>query len=423
MASSGESGREALDAFAERTATAVLLQQDRSTRSWIHRASRPSTLESYAAFVQGLRVVPMMPQPEHRMKEYFVTAARDSGFTLAVAFAALARGLDDERAAGDSILDALRARTLPPLDAAFVEWAIAFLADNSVVEYRGARAVSEAAPNTEWSFLQARAAINVGRPREALRVLDALGPDSGWTRGSDAYWLQRDRALHYLGEYEREVREMEEAQRRFPEFRLFIQSRVKGLAALGREREVNEEIDRAFTLTTTSEMAVQPMSQAVDELVSHGHDAAANRLAERLLDWLHRQPPAVQQQRVIFRVDLLMQLGRFREAREAALGVAAKDPIDVYHAAQLSVAYADAALGDLSTARRIAARADAQQWLNTLYRADMLALLGDSAGAVALLRDAFRENGDIRPIVHLYYGLRQLRGYAPYDQLLRPDDW
>jgi tetratricopeptide (TPR) repeat protein len=316
----------------------------------------------------------------------------------------------------------LRARTLPPLDAAFVEWAIAFLADNSVVEYRGARAVSEAAPNTEWSFLQARAAINVGRPREALRVLDALGPDSGWTRGSDAYWLQRDRALHYLGEYEREVREMEEAQRRFPEFRLFIQSRVKGLAALGREREVNAEIDRAFTLTTTSEMAVQPMSQAVDELVSHGHDAAASRLAERLLDWLQRQPPAVQQQRVIFRVDLLMQLGRFREAREVALEVDAKYPPHVYRDAQHSLAYADAALGDLSTARRIAARANPQQWLNTLHRADMLALMGDSAGAVALLRDAFRENGDIRPIVHLYYGLRRLRGYAAYDQLLRPDD-
>jgi hypothetical protein len=170
-------------------------------------------------------------------------------------------------------------------------------------------------------------------------------------------------------------------------------------------------------------MEGQPMSQAMDELASHGHHAAASRLAARLLDWLQRQPPEVQHRRVLFKLDLLIQLGRFREARELALGVAAKDAIDVYHGAQLSLAYADAALGDLSTARRIAARANRQQWLNTLYRADMLALVGDSAGAVALLRDAFRENGDIRPIVHLYYGLRRLRGYAAYDQLLRPDDY
>ena len=55
-----------------------------------------------------------------------------------------------------------------------------------------------------------------------------------------------------------------------------------------------------------------------------------------------------------------------------------------------------------------------------ISRARIAASLGEFERAVALLQDAFRAGFTWRSVLHTLPGLDPLRGYAPYEELIRP---
>jgi hypothetical protein len=77
-------------------------------------------------------------------------------------------------------------------------------------------------------------------------------------------------------------------------------------------------------------------------------------------------------------------------------------------------------LGDSAEAARM------DQWLEqhgkSYDRARLAAIRGNRAAAVALIRQAFQEHMTGRMFIHQDPDLDSLRGYAPYEELVRPED-
>jgi tetratricopeptide (TPR) repeat protein len=292
--------------------------------------------------------------------------------------------------------------------------------------YRLAKDIAVAAPASEWRYELAESANAVGRAHEALRVLDDIGPDLGFVKDFVPYWSALGVALHLTGQHERELAAMDEACRRFPTDRFLSQMRTKALAALGREADVDAEVDRALALRQHMGWPdAQPMYQAITELRAHGHRDAARRLASRTLTWIRGLPPD-ERRRIEGSVGaLLVESGDLNAARryfEAQNAAHPEDP-DLSDLALIA-----AEQGDRTTALKLDAQITRSathdtQWDVNMTRAAIAALLGDRETAVRLIRDAMRNGLALwRPLLHFEYSFASLRGYPPFDALAGPID-
>jgi DNA-binding SARP family transcriptional activator len=414
----------ATDSLAERIAAAVATRLDPKLTQWINHASEPTSLESYQEFRRGLDLYADL-QPG-AAAPHFLAAARDTGFTMAMVMAAWANYDAGQRGTADSIGQVLQPRRLPPLDRAMVDHQVLAFKSDLAAEYSAAAVVATVAPQSEWRYLLAESALKVGRGREAIRVLEQIGPELGWLGSYSGYWMLLGRALHFAGEHERELATMEEARRRFPTNRIIAQNVLKALAALGRVAEVEAEVNRAVTLKQKGRWTDnQPMEQAVAELSAHGHPDAAKRLAERTIAWIGQQPPDDRHALATTLPYFLSEAGQRRQALRLATALAAEDPEDLE--LLLFVARASAEQGDRATARRIdgqlAAMSDPRLRSEFLMlRAGIAASLGDREAAVSLIQDACRAGFSSRNVLHILREFAPLRGYPPFEALAGPVD-
>ncbi len=117
-----------------------------------------------------------------------------------------------------------------------------------------------------------------------------------------------------------------------------------------------------------------------------------------------------------------MFLGRYREAKVIEDSVAAKDPVSV---ANLTVEGMLAArLGDRAGAEKNIVQLGAindkyGRGENIFGQAEIAALLGDKPRAVQLLRIAI-SRGVTYPSLHVVPAFVTLKGFAPFDELLKP---
>jgi DNA-binding SARP family transcriptional activator/tetratricopeptide (TPR) repeat protein len=416
------SARVSLDSLAERAATAVAVRLDANLANWIDNSSSPTSLDAYREFGSGLALYVDI-QPSNAAL-HFVAAARDTGFTMALVLAAWANVYAGQAHAADSIVRSLQPRRLPTLDRALVNHLAAVLSHNLAAEYEASLAVSAAAPRSEWRYLQAESALRLGRSGETVRVLDEVGPDRGWLRGSSGYWTLLERALHHLGKYDRELSIMTLALARFPADRILIQGKLKALAALGRLEAVDSTIDYALTLRPKGNWGDTPtMDQAVLELNAHGQKAAAQRLARRTLDWMRVQPSDDQKAWTAAVPEFLYYAGAPAEARRQLERLRATEPDDDANLTLLAVICVEQ--GDRPAAekidRQLARIADPARRADILMdRASIAASLGDGPTAVGMIRDAYRAGYGWRSVIHLLWGFDRIRGYPPFEALIGP---
>lgn len=301
---------------------------------------------------------------------------------------------------------------------------LATFAGNLDSQYQAAQAIASAAPKSEWRYLLAQSAIDLGRGAESVRVLEEMGPDIGWMRGSFTYWMMLGRSLHYIGASNRELAATTEGRRRFPTNRLIAQAYIKALVACGMTDSVEAEVGRALTLRQReNSVEYQPMDQAVSELLAHGYTAAAKRVAVRTLFWLDQQSVDTRSAWAAVTPDFQNAAGRVDDARTALESLAKKLPRD--RGVLLSLAVISAQQGDSGNARRIEALLNANNTQTSpadllLGRAILAAGLGENDRAVALLQDAFQMGYAWRSVLHIVPGLEKLRGYGPYEDLVRP---
>ncbi|GJG89541.1 hypothetical protein tb265_47220 [Gemmatimonadetes bacterium T265] len=321
-------------------------------------------------------------------------------------------------------------------------------------ELRAAEALLARSPgSTEVPLLVAECAIHVNRPAAALAALDRTDPERGLNLLAPWYWSYRTTALHVQGRYREELDAAGRARRQFPGSPAAAFMMVRALAALGRAGDVEREMADGPDGPVRPEFGFEARAlTAVRELRVHGRSGDAERVLVAALAHVGLLGPgavrAVSADSVAaagaaravgpdttdpapwYRAMLLYEAGRWADARRVAAGAAA-DSADASALGLLGTT--TARLGDTAGAARFAARLAAahrpyQFGAAAVWGARIAALLGDRAGAVALLERSRREGAEAAEVIGSSHeasavtdpDFAALRGYPPFVALTTP---
>jgi tetratricopeptide (TPR) repeat protein len=410
-------------ALAERTAGAALVRLDPEVAHWAGAIHAPASVDAYREFKLGFDLMLDANADSTAMLHLRRAAALDTGFVMPLLAAEMVVNpgpFPDSAnwAAANAVAQEAIRRPLTPFEQALFDYLAALASGNWPSLYEAAQRVAAAAPGSEWLILLGRGAYVVGRAREAARVFASLDPDMGWLARDRYWWLQYLFSLHLTGEYERELAIASEMMRRWPTDRILLQAYLIPLAALGRTAAVDSVVDAALALKFRAGWVdEQPMLQTVGELEAHGYREAARGVAERTVELYRERGAPVWP-------DFLYAAGRVDEALAEAERLARKDTTD--RGARTWVAVIAAERGDRATARRIDAQLarhrDVPWDIEALDRARIAAALGERAKAVQFLRDVIRLVAPLRRTLHIFPEFGRLRGYPPYEELIRPVD-
>lgn len=413
---------------------------------WATTASQPPNFQAYQEFIGGLdRFVQF--DMRGAIAHFERAASVDTTFRLPLIFAANAHMNLGEFGAADSIGHAVErhAERLAPLDRFYLAWVLATCRGDAAEAVRAARAMANLAPASEALYLVAEDAMALNRPREAVDALVALGPDRGFTRGWWVYWDDLTRALHMLGDHRRELKQALEGARRFPDNPQMLSAQVRAMAALGRTDDVARRLTASVNLPPLQGYAPpDAMLLAAIELRAHGYAAAADTALAQARDWLAARPPAEAASEVHrYRVALVSYTtGRLADAQREFESLAAGG-----HPVRDDALAAAAVMGDgwdpmdyVGYLGAIAARqANREQALRAdrtlaglkgpylfgrpaMWRARIHALQGEREVAMGLVREALAQGYPHTHALHADLAFEALRGFPPFQELLRPKE-
>ena len=396
--------------------------------------SHPPTYEAYRHFVEGI-VLHTKRDYRAAMQQFLQAAASDSAFYAPVIFAAVEHfnlALDNSEPHGFATSDSLaqlvaaHREQLSPLEVAILDWLRAMLVGDQPAALEISRTFAQLAPGTLWEYQGAYDALQVNRPAEAVSILTRMDPDRGPLLGWMYYWSVLTVAYHLLGEHQKGLRTAQRARERFGATLDVLALEMGVLAALGRVRELEVRVGEAEVARPavwgSPGLVLMKVAQ---ELQAHGYPDASVRLLNRVLTWYRGRPHEERTSR-IGRAEygqVLYSAGQWQAARKIFEELAAEDS----HASYLGfLGLLAARQGDSAKAQQIS---QSLAVIETPYlfgqvtyvRACIASLLGHRPQAVALLRQAFAHG--------LHYGMHSLhsdpdlvplRGYPPFEELLRP---
>jgi DNA-binding SARP family transcriptional activator/TolB-like protein len=418
-----------LDALAnlrERVAGALAAEVDPMVAAIAREGSQPPTYEAYLAWVDGVdrfshrdfvgSVAPLMR-----------AAAADTNFISPRLWAGAALGNAGHYVRADSVFQSVAAlrSTFAPLDRGLYDIWMANLRGDGPAEYSAAHEMLAAAPGSELAmFLAGLSAIKVNRPVEAMRVLRRI-PIERSGASWNAYGTQLATALHFAGEYREELVEARRRSAAVPDWLPAISDEGRALAALGDLHALDSLVKRVTSLpqqkARTSESVMYTLAI---ELRAHDHPREAANVFRRTLEWLRTQP-ATEQQTAASRylvARCLYETGDLAGADPMMRSLAGEHPEAAGYLAYVGTIAA--ARGDTAEAERVSRALEGLETpfvfgFPSLARARIAAILGRKAAATELVRRAIREGSEVRSL-HQYTDLLRLRGYEPFDALMRP---
>jgi tetratricopeptide (TPR) repeat protein len=379
---------------------------DRRFATWAYASNAPRTYDAVLelgdgidAFVQG--------DVGAAQRHFRASASLDTLSATPLVWSAFASTKYANRAAADSTAHELRAsvRQLRPFDVAMLDYVDHAFGGDLVAILQSSQLLADVVPASEWRFLVASNAISLLRTHEAIRVLRDIGPNRGWMRKWFGYWGLLTTALHLQGDYAEELRVAEEARRDLPDDRRMLQLEVRALAALGRDRDVEQRCAEAVRYRQRPDwVEEQPMLQAVWELVAHGHRDAALRLLNGEERAYREAPDSARSALAGPLGDLRLALGRGREARALLEPLLRQGRPTVWDLGDVAVAAA--LMGDQRAADSIATiisreYGQSEDGIAGFQFAQIAAARGDRTQAINLLRAAFRSGFRFPTAVHL----------------------
>ena len=233
-------------------------------------------------------------------------------------------------------------------------------------------------------------------------------------------------ANHLLGRHDEELRVARIARNLFPTSFLSRNDELIALAALGKLDDLRRAAEDTQTMAARGEQQTPATSMrvAAEELRAHGRRNESIALAQQAVAWYRNRPAdflAAAANRFLLAQSLYVA-EQWTEASAIASALRREQPKSVAYAA-LSGAVA-ARMGNREAALRHAATLEQSPsepgGVTELRRAQLAALLGQREQAVALLRDAFARGLSMSTALHRQMDLESLRGFAPYDELLKP---
>jgi tRNA A-37 threonylcarbamoyl transferase component Bud32/tetratricopeptide (TPR) repeat protein len=366
------------------------------------------------------------------VEHYRRAAVMDSSYQGARTLMILAAALGNDCRTADSVarkLELIKPR-LPAVDRGQLEWGEAQCRGDWRASLVAGRAVRAAAPRSiSFTILLGAAALELFRPREALEVLQGLDPDrivlTPAQRRIHSSFIAL--AYHELGDHARELETARKLLAALPESSL--EDELVALASLGRPAEMKQRRDAWFRRTDAfagSYLNPGQMNLCLGvELRAHGDPTTGKAMIAEAAAW-YRAHPAGQESGVApfpCTTRLLAPLyydGRLDEARTLYRRALAHDSVSIFaHEALGAVAARQRDMGEAALMDQwLADHPSRENGRSTYARARIALLLGDTARAMTLLRQAFDEGLMFRMYIHVDPDLEPLRGLPAYRQLV-----
>jgi tetratricopeptide (TPR) repeat protein len=371
--------------------------------SWLPLGTRtPPTFEAFEEFARG-EELQRNGRTRDALTHYRRATALDTTFTWALMQTAAAYLNLLNTSGADSIaesLDHMRER-LTPLELSWLDWMLAVIAENSEEANRAITRAADLAPD-RFLYLRAETLRWLNRPAAIVKLLARAGPSSPYRSDGVQYWALTAESYHQLGRHRREL-EIAARMRRYQPARLQgLRVEIRALAALGRTSEVLARLDTAVSFPPDAHVSVGSlMRQTAEELRAHGHAEAASKALDRTIAWHLGRPPE-EAEKVNHRFELARALylaGRLEEAESLFRLLAAQDPNNLPEY-EGSLGVIAARRNDRVMAETFLSALERQRLSSTpppkyaMYaQARIVALLGDPARAVRLLREALGGQG------------------------------
>ena len=390
-------------------------------------AEKPPTFEAFRAFSDGMTLY--ISTQNARALPLFLEAYRlDSSFVAALLYATLSLTNVDEWARADSLLRIVdeRRNVLSPYDRALLDYRLGIIRGNGELALSASRTASRLAPASKAVYNHAVAAFQNGYIHEALSTIESIQPDRGSMRGFASYWSIYGSIVHALGDYDREQGIGNAARAAYPQRLMAFPPLLRALAARGRLSEIDAALRQARTLPPDPYFYWDHgalLIETAEELRAHGRPRDAARYFTELRDWAAARDSVPRMKWRV--VQALYALGRWPEASSTLATLRHSDPENVDYVGMTGLLHsrmgrrAEAMLIADTLARR---RKPYELGMPSTYRARIAATLGDRDLAVEALLRAFAEERPFQVWVHRDIDLESLRGYAPFQRILRGKD-
>jgi len=416
----------------ERTMAALASVVDTTRGSWTVALGTPP---SYEAYQELMRAIDSYLTADYRPVFEHLRRARelDSTWAAPMVFEAYVRTENQEYERADTLArtaERQRAR-LGPTESGMLDFVEAVITGDPNQQLRTAQAVAKASPgSTEIPLLTARIAVETQHPHAALAALELVDPTRGASLATNTYWELKAAAYHLLGNYDRALREAETGLRRVPDDWIARTDQMIALGALGREKEVEKQLDQAESEGLSIRFRGGMARWAYDEMMAHQHEDAARALAPRYLQIVQRAAVDTNYRSRQTLGAALMANGRYADAESSLAHLAVDQPNNVEVVGSLAVAaaqaghvgVADSLTKVLTNWKRVYDR-PAALW----SRARLAALAGDRARAVQLLEQAVATGqrwraGGVYYDFHTTPEFHILHEYPPFVTLMRLRD-
>ena len=400
---------------------------------------RPPLYDAYDEYVAALDALYVELNGRRTRQHLLSSLAADTSFDAPIIVIALLHMLAKQYDESDSVMGLLDLyRERPVYDTLMLKWIQTEANGDRIGAYIALKDLTELVPDDE--FLVTKFPTRARWAGQYHEVVDILEKSYNETEPEAAAAYSLAGALGLVGQYERQLAVVRGVREERPPTLWEISQEIQPLAALGRVVELKALLDTALTQPDGIRTPGGLHAEAGTELLLHGFADNGLELLDSAIVLLQRIPVDVLE-RTSYGMTLaeaLYTAGRYDEAAvhmEAMRLWGEELPDSLWGVAKLQTfTWAQGHLGKiaarqgqreeaLDAARAIEDRSNpALRGLDMVERAGIAAIIGDRAEAVALLRGAFAAGMD-PTILHSAYmfDFDNLRGYGPFEALLRPD--
>ena len=386
--------------------------------------------EAYREFVLGAEFFGV---DYPRAIQHFARAAEiDSSFILPRLYIASAYLLQGDYAKAESILRFINQHReqLSPIYCHSVDWHMALLRGQHNEALRFIRLQKKLAPKEiTINYILGLTALLNNHPQESVEAFANMVSVSPEILYSIRMYLWRfeflAHALHMLGNYKQELKEVRKGQKYYPNILWLRAYEARALAALGKIDAVREVIDESLVEVSSSGTPGDVMLLAAQELREQGHKEAYQEIANRAVEW-YKDKLQMKEVNERMRHDLATALytaERWGEAQAVFEELAKDDPENIEYKGRIGVLAARK--GERDKALEIFKELESVDrpylfGVHTYMCARIASLLGEKEQAVFLLRNAFAQGLRYGAYLHYEMDLEPLRDYKPFQELLRP---
>ena len=383
----------------------------------------------FSAYQEYLKGEEMFVRNQAQSRALFERAiALDSTLVPAYAYLAVTysnAGNWDSSEAVTRRLDRFKDR-LTPFEKDMLGWLEANLSGSNSRQLAAAQAVVARDSLPGFLYVLGMSANAMAKGRVALDALsksDSAMVAIGW--GGQVTVMAN--AYHLLSRHDEELAMLRRRRTDFPSNRSIHVRSLRALGALGRREEALALTDTLLRSITNDagDNITAPIIDAALEFEAHHRDTStANEMARRVVQWHQSRPVAnATGGRLEEEGRAWLLLGGLDSAENAFQRWVARAPNNIVAAG--NVAMTVALKGDSARARVMADSIGAvrRKWIfgsPAYWRGAVLGVLGERDAAVRLLQQAY-DAGSSKAGGHYALALRSLRGYPPFEALIKPE--